>query len=85
MIKAHEARNIVEVRANEIQKQKEEKSLEWLNLEANNAIKAEATAGRSSVVMAIEADLDRVVISRVLVENGYTLSKTKCGNLIIKW
>lgn len=85
MIKAHEARNIVDVRANEIQKEKEEKTLEWLNLEVNKAIKEEATAGRSSVVMAIDADLDRVVISKTLIENGYSLSKTKCGDLIIRW
>lgn len=85
MIKANEARNIVDVRANEIQKQNEEKTLEWLNLEVNNAIKAEATAGRTSVVMAIKADLDREIIGRVLVENGYSLSKTRCGDMVIKW
>lgn len=85
MIKANEARNIVEVRANEIQKQNEEKTLEWLNLEVNNAIKAEATAGRTSVVMALRADLDREIIGRVLVENGYSLSKTRCGDMVIKW
>ena len=85
MIKANEARNIVEVRANEIQKQNEAKTLEWLNLEVNNAIKVEATAGRTSVVMTIKADLDREIIGRVLVENGYSLSKTRCGDMVIKW
>ena len=85
MIKAIEAKKMVEFKEQELIKARNKRTTEWIENELTEAITNRANLRESTVIVTIPCDLDKKIVTDTLVENGYGIVGMGYSELKIIW